>query len=342
VASGEVESNTLAQSSYQSTLGGQPAFDFESSTTISGTSVLDEGSGAFSGQTLVVNAEFGLGFLTQTDRSLITTGNLQEWNIQFYLQSNNAFNGKSVWLRNETETTLFLRFSDGFGADATTTHDFQLGIPTDSEFTQISLASFTNVSHLYLNKITAIGGDPINDGFDVAIDDFDIELPAPANAAPVITSLNNDISTTTTGIYIGIDGDPIDNPVVITDADSANFDGGYILIERNPASTGLADGNLRSSMASLRFGQDSDPDYADGSPASGDRVFVNNFGDWIEIGTIDSGTLDGQSGHDMRINLNANATPTYIRTSKILQNLNYGSSSLSRISSQKDQRTQYA
>ncbi len=129
-------------------------------------------------------------------------------------------------------------------------------------------------------------------------------------AAPVVANLHGDATTFTPGTDPVIDGAYIDDQmigsaVLVTDTDSADFDGGRLTITRT---SGTADGQFVFDFANsdkLAFGADSSS--AGGSIHAGDKLFFNISGIWNEIGRVDA-VLDGQAGRNLVVHFSgANA-----------------------------------
>jgi outer membrane biosynthesis protein TonB len=118
-------------------------------------------------------------------------------------------------------------------------------------------------------------------------------------AAPIIANLDTDSTTFGSGTAEYIDN-ATPAAVGVTDADSANFNTGYLLISRT---SGTADGSFSSDLTdnSLKFG-------ADGIIAGGETVSVDVGGGYVAVGTVDA-TLNGLSGADLKINFNAASSP---------------------------------
>ncbi|WP_417451394.1 VCBS domain-containing protein, partial [Kordiimonas sp.] len=96
----------------------------------------------------------------------------------------------------------------------------------------------------------------------------------------------------------------------VTNADSADFNGGFLTIAQN---TGTINGSWAVDGTTITSG-------GDGTVTAGETIQVSG----VSIGVVDA-TDDGQGGNDFSINLNANATPERVET--LLQNLVYSAPS---------------
>ncbi|RZI44816.1 DUF4347 domain-containing protein [Herbaspirillum sp. HC18] len=121
------------------------------------------------------------------------------------------------------------------------------------------------------------------------------------NDAPVINNLSGDSSSFTPGTPEYVDAQPtIADAATITD-DNANFNNGYLRITQT---AGTANGSFSFDTSTVKSGADAAS--ADGTIAAGETVYVDDGGSWVAVGTIDNAE-DGQSGHGLKINFNANA-----------------------------------
>lgn len=127
---------------------------------------------------------------------------------------------------------------------------------------------------------------------------------------PVVGNLNGDTAT----VNVGLDQTPVNidvgNNATVTDADSANFDGGNLTISRS----GALEGNFSVDGVNVQVG-------GDGTIVDAETVSVNT----VAIGTVEPGS-DGQGSHNLVITLNSNATPARVQT--LLRNLRYASDDL--------------
>lgn len=136
------------------------------------------------------------------------------------------------------------------------------------------------------------------------------------NAVPVIANLASDTNTFERGSseYFDTNGD-----ISITDSDSADFNGGYLIISRT---SGTADGSFNLDTGAVVKAGTSEG-TADATMAAGETIYVDVSGTFRAVGTVHS-TSTGQSGADLRIDFNtAFATPTNVTT--IPLNMKYGS-----------------
>ncbi|WP_417465733.1 VCBS domain-containing protein [Kordiimonas sp.] len=128
------------------------------------------------------------------------------------------------------------------------------------------------------------------------------------NDPPVITGVNGDSSDVIVGP--GSQSVSLFSDADVTNADSPNFNGGFLTITQN---TGTTNGNWAVDGTTVASG-------GDGTVSAGETIAVSS----VSIGTVDA-TDDGQGGTDFTINFNSNATPERVET--LLQNLYYGAPS---------------
>ena len=169
----------------------------------------------------------------------------------------------------------------------------------NNETFSVTLSSPTNAT---IGAATAVG--TINDD---------------ENAAPTITELDGDSSTFIAGNseYIDLQAG---SGLVVADADSVDFNGGYLTITRT---SGTADGSFLSDLndAVVKFG--ATEAGAGDTPAGGYTVYVQNqgSGSYMAIGTVHA-TQTGLAGADLRIDFNTSgATPANV--SEFLKFLKY-------------------
>ncbi len=125
-----------------------------------------------------------------------------------------------------------------------------------------------------------------------------------ANDAPQIGNLDGDNPQVVQGaasqtIDVGADA-------IVGDVDSADFDGGFLQIAQT---SGTANGDFSVDGVTVTSGGDQ-------AITAGETVTVGGVG----IGTVDV-IDDGQSGNDLQINFNTNATAARVAT--LLQNVHY-------------------
>ncbi|HPQ45481.1 MAG TPA: Ig-like domain-containing protein, partial [Syntrophales bacterium] len=109
---------------------------------------------------------------------------------------------------------------------------------------------------------------------------------------PVVSNLNGDGVTTRINVSVHVDDG---GNAAVTDADSANFNGGNMLI----TASGIA-GNFEVDGTSVTSG--------------GDTIIA--AGETVSVGGTDIGTIgnNGQEGNDLRIDFNENAAPALVQT----------------------------
>lgn len=167
---------------------------------------------------------------------------------------------------------------------------------------------------------TAIGGNctlETRSGGEPAISSGALDLPTygrllDAGTAPVITGLDGDSVHYLIGNreYMDFESGDASSDAGITDGDSANFNGGSVLI-RQTAGTANGTFYFDSLYGYLYFGAGA-PNPGDPTRSAayaGAHVFVRPAGQpWQDIGIIDDAG-DGANGHDLLIQLNTNAAP---------------------------------
>ncbi len=140
--------------------------------------------------------------------------------------------------------------------------------------------------------------------------------PPTTNLPPVISGLGGDSTHVAIGDAAYIDNKITSDTVTVTDSDSADFNGGYLLIHQ---ATGIKDGEFWGDATgdnALKFGFDAAT--ADDVIVDGETVFSNS----TAIGWVDSVEgANGQSGADLRIDLDSTANVT--NTAELLAALRY-------------------
>ncbi len=153
------------------------------------------------------------------------------------------------------------------------------------------------------NDGTASGGDEDAGGsFTLSV------TPNP----PVIANLDGDSVTAPNGTAVSIDAG---GNATVTDADSADFDGGNLTVTRT---SGLSGDFSLTGNGATGVSAGATPGTADGTLALGETVYV----DGVAVGTVAS---DGQGGNDLRVDLGGDATPA--RTQAVIRALQFASSS---------------
>ena len=155
-------------------------------------------------------------------------------------------------------------------------------------FTPALNANSNNYAAFTFRVTDTLGGtDPVANTRTIAID--------PINDAPVITNLQGDVSTQTEGAGGTTFADAGRN-AVITDVDSANFDGGQLVV--------AITAGFQTNDAIYIFG--------DGVTAvgAGNVVTVNG----IAVGVVSGGSGVSPSSPTLTIDLNSNATVALVQT----------------------------
>ncbi|UWR47293.1 DUF4347 domain-containing protein [Phaeobacter inhibens] len=126
------------------------------------------------------------------------------------------------------------------------------------------------------------------------------------NDAPVLSNLSGDNASLLPGTVEDIDAG---GNTTLTNADSADYNGGFLLITDN-GSNNTANGGFAVDGTTVTSG-------ADATIAVGEIIAVNG----VSIGTVHA-TDNGQGGNDLRIDFGANATNATIQS--LIQNLTWG------------------
>lgn len=155
-----------------------------------------------------------------------------------------------------------------------------------------------------ITGITDTGGTA-NGGSDSAAPNVTSTVTlADVNDPPVIGSVGGESSSVTAGA--GATNIDLFDDATITNADSADYNGGFLTISQN---SGTTNGSWSVDGTTVTSG-------GDGTVSAGETIQVSG----VSIGTV-NGTNDGQGGNTFTINLNASATSANVQT--LLRNLNY-------------------
>ncbi|MCK0070732.1 beta strand repeat-containing protein, partial [Kordiimonas laminariae] len=228
-----------------------------------------------------------------------------------------SFDGSDVALTNGTMVTTA---TNGLSVSvsvtgSTATVSFSGGTLTSAQFqTLVDALTYRNTSDDPTsagNRVVTItdisdSGGTANSGVDSATPNLASTVTVtPVNSAPAITGVDSESSTVISGD--GATNVALFDDAAITDADSSDFNGGFITIAQN---TGTTNGNWSVDGTTVTSG-------GDATLSAGETIQVNG----VTVGTVDV-TDDGQGGNDFTINFTtASADPSSIST--LLQNLLY-------------------